>query len=110
MGYRYRWMYRLTGLPGWMRFGFSPGWLGWNPWGLPPMALWMMGGYQYAPQAQAQPSQQTPPPQQMPQMPWMPQFPQMTPEDEKRFIKEQIKFLEEQLKALKDRLKELEGR
>ncbi|HDM25257.1 MAG TPA: hypothetical protein ENG24_01510 [Thermoplasmatales archaeon] len=23
-GYRYRWWYRATGLPGWMRFGYPP--------------------------------------------------------------------------------------
>lgn len=27
-GYRYRNMYHATGLPGWMRFGYSPGWGG----------------------------------------------------------------------------------
>jgi len=30
-GYRHRYMYYATGLPGWMRFGFSPGWLGTSP-------------------------------------------------------------------------------
>lgn len=33
MGHRYRWWYRMTGLPGWMRFGFSPGWLGYGNYG-----------------------------------------------------------------------------
>ena len=33
---RYRWMYHMTGLPGWMRFGWSPGW-GWRG-GLGPCA------------------------------------------------------------------------
>ncbi|MHC1585058.1 MAG: DUF5320 domain-containing protein [Candidatus Syntropharchaeia archaeon] len=30
-GYRWRNMYYLTGLPGWMRFGYSPGWGGMPP-------------------------------------------------------------------------------
>lgn len=42
MGYRYRWMYYMTGLPGWIRFGFSPGWIGRSPTGLPPTAQWIM--------------------------------------------------------------------
>lgn len=35
-------MYRLTGLPRWMRFGYSPGWLGRSPTGLPPTAQYLM--------------------------------------------------------------------
>jgi len=38
-GYRHRYMYYLTGLPGWMRFGFSPGWGT-----LPPGAQYLMTG------------------------------------------------------------------
>lgn len=45
---RYRWMYYLTGLPGWMRFGFSPGWGG-----LPPGAQFLLTGTWPTPQAQA---------------------------------------------------------
>ncbi|HDM37090.1 MAG TPA: hypothetical protein ENG09_07640 [Candidatus Syntrophoarchaeum butanivorans] len=30
-GYRWRNMYYMTGLPGWMRFGYSPGWGGVSP-------------------------------------------------------------------------------
>ncbi len=45
---RYRWMYYLTGLPGWMRFGFSPGWGG-----LPPGAQFLLTGQWPTPQAQA---------------------------------------------------------
>ena len=40
-GYRWRNMYYLTGLPGWMRFGFSPGWIGRSPAGLPPAAQYL---------------------------------------------------------------------
>jgi len=42
LGYRYRWMYYLTGLLRWLRFGFSPGWVGRSPTGLPPTVQWML--------------------------------------------------------------------
>jgi hypothetical protein len=35
-GYRWRNLYYLTGQPGWVRFGYSPGWIGRSPTGLPP--------------------------------------------------------------------------
>jgi len=41
---RYRWMFYLTGLPGWMRFGFSPGWIGRSPTGLGPCATMLLYG------------------------------------------------------------------
>jgi len=40
-GWRRRNMYRLTGLPGWMRFGYSPGWIGRSPTGLPPTGQYL---------------------------------------------------------------------
>ena len=46
-------MYYATGLPGWMRFGFSPGWVGRSPTGLGPCASYMMTGEWPTPQAQA---------------------------------------------------------
>ena len=46
-------MYYATGLPGWMRFGFSPGWVGRSPTGLGPCASYMMTGTWPTPQAQA---------------------------------------------------------
>ena len=51
-GYGNRYMYYLTGLPGWMRFGFSPGWLGRSPTGLGPAASYLMTGQWPTPQAQ----------------------------------------------------------
>lgn len=50
---RNRWMYYATGLPGWMRFGFSPGWIGRSPTGLGPCASYLMTGQWPTPQAQA---------------------------------------------------------
>ncbi|MHA1754369.1 MAG: hypothetical protein ACTSYR_02505 [Candidatus Odinarchaeia archaeon] len=38
---RYRNMYYLTGLPGFIRFGYSPGWIGRSPTGLGPMAQYL---------------------------------------------------------------------
>ena len=35
-GYRHRYMLNVTGLPGWVRFGFSPGWQRVSPKGFPP--------------------------------------------------------------------------
>ncbi len=52
-GYGNRYMYYLTGLPGWMRFGFSPGWLGRSPTGLGPTASYLMTGQWPTPQAQS---------------------------------------------------------
>ena len=48
----HRWMYYATGLPGWMRFGFSPGWVGRSPSGLGPCASYLMTGSWPTPQAQ----------------------------------------------------------
>ena len=50
---RRRNMYYLTGLPGWMRFGYSPGWVGQSPTGMGPGASYMMTGQWPTPQAQA---------------------------------------------------------
>ena len=41
---RNRWMYYATGLPGWMRFGYSPGWVGRSPTGLGPCATYLTTG------------------------------------------------------------------
>ncbi len=49
----YRWMYYGTGLPGWMRFGFSPGWWGVTPNGMPPGATYLLTGSWPTPQANA---------------------------------------------------------
>lgn len=48
MGHGHRNMYYATGLPGWMRFGYSPGWGG-----LPPGASYLMTGQWPTPQMAA---------------------------------------------------------
>jgi len=47
---RHRWMFYMTGLPGWMRFGFSPGWIGRSPMGLGPAAQYLLHGTWPTPQ------------------------------------------------------------
>ncbi|NLO74313.1 MAG: hypothetical protein GX100_09445 [candidate division WS1 bacterium] len=47
---RHRNMYYMTGLPGWMRFGYSPGWVGRSPSGLGPCAEYLMSGAWPTPQ------------------------------------------------------------
>ena len=44
MGRGYRNMYNLTGQPGWMRLGYSPGWAGRSASGLGPCAEYMLTG------------------------------------------------------------------
>ena len=52
-GHGHRWMYYATGLPGWMRFGFSPGWAGRSATGLGPCAEYLMTGQWPTPQMAA---------------------------------------------------------
>jgi hypothetical protein len=44
MGHGHRNMYYLTGQPGWMRLGYSPGWAGRSASGLGPCAEYMTTG------------------------------------------------------------------
>ena len=117
MGHRYRWWYRLTGLPGWMRFGFSPGWIGWSPTGLGPAAQYMMYGYWPTPQMNTLWQTGQIPYASAPGFP-MSGFPtpydpwgatQITPEQELDILKGQAEMLEDELDGIKQRIKELEG-
>lgn len=96
-------MYRLTGLPGWMRFGFSPGWLWRSPTGLGPAATFLMTGQWPTPQMQAwwngiggyyQPAST--------------KTMNLSPQEELQELKEQAKELQEELEAVLQRIKELE--
>ncbi|MDI6689910.1 MAG: DUF5320 domain-containing protein [Actinomycetota bacterium] len=96
----YRWMYYATGLPGWMRFGFSPGWLGISPYGLGPCATYLMTGRWPLPW-----------PSYAPTMPFGPTAfapPYMTPEEELEMLKDQAQFLKQQLEQIGERIKDLE--
>jgi hypothetical protein len=96
---RHRWMYYATGLPGWMRFGYSPGWVGRSPTGLGPCATYYMTG-------------QWPMPAAAPDWggwPWMgSQPPAPAPEDELTALKNQAQLLKSQLDAISKRVEELE--
>ena len=99
MGYRYRWMFYLTGLPGWLRFGFSPGWIGRSPTGLPPTAQWILQSGllpQYMQWIQTVSPAAT-----------YPIVPQMSKEQERQILEQQVKALESQLEALRKRLEEM---
>jgi len=114
-GYGNRYMYYLTGLPGWMRFGFSPGWIGRSPTGLGPAASYMMTGQWPTPQAQAywQSMQAGRAP-----YPYFsgygaaptgaPFIPQANPEQELSFLKNQADSLKNQMEQINSRIKEIE--
>ena len=115
-GYGHRNMYYMTGLPGWMRFGYSPGWTGRSASGLGPAAEYLMTGQWPTPQMQAA--------WQDGQVPYdggagypMPGFPtpydpwgaaRITPEQELDMLKGQTEILEDQLDGIRRRMKELE--
>jgi len=114
---RYRWMYQLTGLPGWMRFGFSPGWIGRSPTGLGPAAQYLMYGTWPTPQMdyywqQGQvPFSPTPgfplSGFQTPYDPWG--AAELTPEEELNILKAEAEQLEDELYGIEKRIKELQG-
>jgi len=91
---RHRNMYYLTGQPGWMRFGFSPGWLGRSPSGLGPCAQFLLTG-------------QVPVPN--PATTSVPAWPGVSPEARLEFLKNQASVLEQQLAAIKSQIQSLEG-
>jgi hypothetical protein len=116
MGYRHRNMYYLTGLPGWMRFGYSPGWLGRSSTGLPPTAQWLMQSgllpqYTQWLQSQVPPTTQPFPPSGIPSTqaptPFGVPFPAYTKEQEKQMLEQQVQMLEAQLESFRKRLEEL---
>ena len=103
-------MYRLTGLPGWMRFGYSPGWVEQSPTGLGPGASYLMTGQWPTPQAQAywqaMQAGQAPYPAYGVTSPYG--GPQMSPDQELDFLKNQAQMVRDQLSGIEDRIKELE--
>lgn len=114
----------MTGLPGWLRFGFSPGWLGRSPTGLPPTAQWIVSSGllpQYlsylrtvappvTPPTTTPPITPTIPPTTTPGapiVPFAPTVPTLTKEQERQMLEQQMKGLEAQLEAIRKRLEEL---
>jgi hypothetical protein len=96
-------MYYLTGLPGWMRFGYSPGWVGRSPTGMPPGAQYLTQTGQM-PQFTSWLQQQAPAavapvaPMGMPAMPKGQEF---------SMLESQVQMLGDQLAQIKKRLEEL---
>ena len=109
----YRHMYYATGVPGWMRFGYSPGWGG-----MPPGAAYMMTGQWPTPQAedfwQAMQSDQPIYPGHGPGRGYSspgyqpPGGPMMSQEQELEFLKNQAEFLKLQMEHIDKRIKKLE--
>lgn len=105
-------MFYLTGLPGWMRFGFSPGWLGRSPTGLGPTASFLLTGMWPTPQAQAYwqavQSGQAPFPAWGPM--WGPATPgtQLPRDVELQMLRNQAQWLRQTLEQIETRIGELE--
>jgi hypothetical protein len=113
---RHRRMYELTGLPGWMRFGYSPGWMGRSPSGLGPCAEYLRAGRWPTPQMDRawkegqvpySPDQGFPMPGfATPYDPWG--AAEVTPEQELDFLKAEARQVRDELKAIEKRMQELE--
>ena len=97
---RNRFMYYLTGLPGWMRFGFSPGWLGRSPTGLGPCAEYLLTGRWPTWAAPAWAGW-------APTAPWAAGF-AGAPSSEAELLRRQAEWLRSQLEAIQKRIDELE--
>lgn len=100
---RHRWMYYMTGLPGWMRFGFSPGWVGRSATGLGPCAEYLMTGGWPTPQMAAAWQGWPAAP-----FPGAPAAGTMAPEQELQFLRDQAEALKGQLDQIAKRIEELE--
>jgi hypothetical protein len=115
---RHRRMFELTGLPGWMRFGYSPGWQGRSPSGLGPCAQYLMSGTWPTASmndAWAQGRMPYPPAPGFP----MPGFPTpydpwgaaaLTPEQELDILKEETRQLQEELASVEERIQVMKGK
>lgn len=90
---RWRNMFYMTGQPGWMRFGYSPGWGG-----LPP-------GAQYLAQTGQMPAFQAWVGRQAPTAPWATQ--EASREEEIAWLTAQAEGLESQLAEIRQRVDEL---
>jgi hypothetical protein len=103
MGYRHRNMYKLTGLPGWIRFGYSPGWIDRSPTGLPPTAQWLTQSGNLPKYIQWLQTQTFPPTTQA----TVPLSATNTKEREKQILEQQVQMMEKQLQSIRKRLEEI---
>ena len=113
---RRRNMYYATGLPGWMRFGYSPGWVGRSASGLGPGAEYLMTGQWPTPQMatawQGMQTGQMPTPPIPPVGPYgpamsMPYSPP-DPQQQLQMLQQQAELLQQQLQAVRDQIAALE--
>jgi hypothetical protein len=114
---RHRRMFELTGQPGWMRFGYSPGWEGRSPSGLGPCAQYLMTGHwptSAMNQAWARGRVPFPPAPGFP----IPGFPTpydpwgasvLTPEQELEILKEEARELKDELAEVENRIHDMKG-
>ena len=138
-GWRRRNMYYLTGLPGWMRFGYPPGWMGRSSMGTPltgqPLVkapahgdcanfrngFCTLYGTAVDPNGPACPNftpRGSVPAAQTPTQPPPPapvgfppaQVPQLSREQEIQILQNQARMVEQQLEQVKKRLEELKRR
>jgi len=96
---RRRNMYYLTGMPGWRRFGYSPGWIGRSPSGLGPCAQYLLTGQWPTP---AMPNAAA-------ERPWGATA--ASPLDKQQrlqWLERQAELLEQQLQAIRTQLQEME--
>ncbi|MBA1341134.1 MAG: hypothetical protein C5S40_03255 [ANME-2 cluster archaeon] len=88
-------MYYATGLPGWMRLGYSPGWVGRNPGGLPPTVQYLRTRAWQTPLLQAK---------------WQGMqtgIPAILQQQELSMLESRAAMFEQQLEQIKKRLEEL---
>jgi hypothetical protein len=104
-------MFELTGLPGWMRFGYSPGWEGRSPSGLGPCAQYLVHGSWPTPQmnsAWQEGQGPFPPPPGFATLydPWG--AAELTPEQELDFLKAEARQVQDELTAIEARIQALQ--
>ncbi|MHA1377073.1 MAG: DUF5320 domain-containing protein [Candidatus Helarchaeota archaeon] len=107
---RHRWMFNITGLPGWMRLGFSPGWVDRSPTGLPPTAQWLQESGnlpQFQEWINSQRNNAPVYPNVNVQPNVSPPTMSMTNEQEKQILNDQLNFLQAQIEQIRKRLEEL---
>jgi len=113
---RNRNMYYMTGLPGWMRFGYSPGWVGRSASGLGPGAEYLMTGQWPTPQMQMAAEGYPMGPMGMPMQPPMPMGygggmwpdPAAMRQQQLAALVQQAQFVQQQLDQINAEIQQLE--
>lgn len=104
----YRNMYHLTGLPGWMRAGYGPGWCGRGGRGMGPRGQFLRFGQWPTPRMQAYWQSGDVPNPASGQPDFQPFGMPTTPEQELQVLKNQAEMLVRQLEGINQRISELE--